>query len=260
MGAFLELVTMVFLAAALGPMQLHAQSQPAESERILLDSANRERALQGLQPLHWDAALAAAARRHAELMAARNILSHQLAGEDALGDRAHQAGGRFSFIAENIAFGPSPDLIHLGWMDSPLHRANILRPDVSAVGIAMVAAERTPGQSEDKLFAVEDFSKPVPNLGLAQQEQQVGALLVARNLRLLGEHENARKACVSGGYADERAGMVLRFEDSDLSRLPDGVVKIIKRGQYRSVAVGACAPLGTQKFAHFRIAILFFAS
>jgi uncharacterized protein YkwD len=131
-----------------------AQSTPTGSEKTLFEAANRERASQHLKALQWDPALAAAARQHASRMARHNELSHQFPDEPSLQERVRGAGVHYSAIAENVGEGPSAESIHSQWMHSPAHRANLLDPDLSAIGIAAV-----PGQG-DMLFAVEDFSQP----------------------------------------------------------------------------------------------------
>lgn len=255
----IKIVIFAFAGVVLAPPRACAQTQSGEGERILLESANRERAERGLAPLHWDAALAVAARRHAELMAKENVLAHQLPGEDALRDRTYAAGARFSFLAENVAYGPTPDMIHWQWMHSPGHRANILSTVTTAVGIAIVAGERKPGASEDKLFAVEDFSKAVVELSFAEQEKRIGGFLRARSLHVLRDSGDARKACAEKGWSPrEQPGMILRFETSDLSQLPEMVVQEIKGSDYRSAEVGACAPASGQQFTRFKLAILLF--
>jgi uncharacterized protein YkwD len=173
---------------------VHAQPQTTAAERALFDAANRERAAQGLAQLRWDNALANAAHDHALLMAQRNALSHQFPGEPPLQDRARVAGARFTEIAENVAEGLSAAVIHSSWMHSPPHRANLLDPELTAIGIAVVGTARRDdasaagaglaGGATGMLFAVEDFSQSVASLSLAEQEWQVGAALTARGLQV----------------------------------------------------------------------------
>ena len=259
---------LLFIAAVfLSPLVVvHAQQPATYAERALFDAANRERTAQGLQPLRWDDALAAAARRHAALMAERDALSHQLPGEPPVEDRARQAGARYSVIAENVAEGPSPEAIHSSWMHSPPHRANLLDRDLTAVGIAVaVAADRRTGGA--MLFAVQDFSQSVANLSFEQQERQVSMLLAARGLQVFsgtgqgsnGATEDARKTCgMDRGWAGSRPGLVVRFEAADLSRLPDDLEQKIQSGRYRVAAVGACDSGGASGFTRFRVAVLLF--
>jgi uncharacterized protein YkwD len=185
-----RLFTIVLLVAVVLSANLlvvHAQAKTSNAERALFDAANRERAAQGLAQLRWDDALANAAHQHALLMAQRNTLSHQFPGESALQDRARLTGARFTEIAENVAEGPSADAIHSSWMHSPPHRANLLDPELTAVGIAVVEATSRDGAGRGAagmLFAVQDFSQSVANLNIVEQERQVGAELAARGLRV----------------------------------------------------------------------------
>jgi uncharacterized protein YkwD len=144
---------LTFAIALPFPTLSTAQSTPTGPEKILFESANHERASQHLKALQWEAGLASAARQHASRMARHNELSHQFPDEPKLQDRVRSAGVHYSAIAENIAEGPSAENIHSQWMHSPPHRANLLDPDLSAVGIAAV-----PGPG-NMLFAVEDFSQ-----------------------------------------------------------------------------------------------------
>jgi uncharacterized protein YkwD len=230
----------------------NAQSQRNESERQLFESVNRERTAQGLSTLQWDEALFKAARKHALLMLNLNMLEHQLPSESNLEARAAEAGARFSVIAENIAVGPNPETIHKGWMNSPGHRKNILNPQLTSVGIAAV---RGPGG----LFAVQDFSKLVPELSVEEQEQKVGSLLAAQGFHLANATDGARKTCESdSGFATTSARSMVRFEVGDLNKLPDELERKIKSGNYAKAAVGACHANAAPGFARYRIAVLFF--
>jgi len=141
----------VAIALASGHYGL-TQQFASSSERKLFTAVNRERELQGLPPLHWDPALAAAARLHAREMAEHRSISHQFYGEPSLAARATKAGSRFTALAENVAQAPSAAEVHRLWMNSSPHRANILDPQMNAIGIAV--AER-----DGEMFAVEDFSR-----------------------------------------------------------------------------------------------------
>jgi len=228
-------------------------AQTSQADKTLLDAANHDRAAQGLDALRWDPALAAAARQHALRMAKANQLSHQLPGEPPLQDRARHEGARFSTIAENVAEGPSIPGLHTQWMNSPPHRANLLDPELNAVGIAVV-------QSGNMYFAVQDFSASVPTLSLSQQEREVSSQLLARSkLEVDAGTADARKTCESdNGFTGPRPAAILRYELSDPSNLPDELLQKANSGKYHSAAVGACKPSGSSQFARFRIAVLLF--
>lgn len=141
----------LFLGVLIAPLGW-SQQRGSGVERGLVDAANRERRQQGLQELKWDEALAGAARKHAEQMAKRGTLSHQLTGEASLPARVAQAGVHHSWLSENVAEGASAEDIHAQFMKSPNHRANVLDSDMDTVGIGVV-------QSGGKWYAVEDFIK-----------------------------------------------------------------------------------------------------
>lgn len=130
----------------------YAQEYASRAERELFAAANRERQAQGLPTLRWNLALADAARRHAQIMASRQSISHQFPGEPSLPARASKAGASYMALAENVAEAPSAAEIHNLWMHSPGHRANILDRDMDSVGIAVA-------QRNGEFYAVEDFSK-----------------------------------------------------------------------------------------------------
>ncbi len=229
---------------------LPLSSKPSTEEKLLLDDANREREAAGIQPLKWDDALAAAARYHAQTMASQNLLLHQCLDEPPVDQRAAQAGAKFSMIAENIAVGPNPETIHNGWMHSAGHRKNILNPDITAVGVATV---RTSGG----LFAVQDFSRPVEALSLEQQEGRVISLLKSNGLQIVDVSEDARKTCKRDlGLEGAPALFVMRFEVTDLNKLPDGLLQKVKSRAYRKAAVGACRARANASFTQYRIAVL----
>jgi uncharacterized protein YkwD len=242
---------------ARGPSREDGASRQAQGaspeEQFLFDAANRERAARQLPALRWDAALAEAARQHAQVMAAQHRFAHQLPGELTLSQRAGQAGARFSRVAENIAAGPELEDIHVGWMDSPGHRANILDGGFTALGVGVV-------ESKGKLYAVEDFSVAVDRLGLQAQEEKVAALLGARGVRVVREKEMARELCVDRSAGPPKGPMlILRYESSDLNELPEMVTKKIREYRFGQAAVGACTPKedGTG-FTRFRIAVVLF--
>lgn len=129
-----------------------AQSAANAGEQRLLSMVNRARQEQNLPSLHWNEALAAAARRHAAVMAQHGVAEHVFSGEPALATRVAQTGLHFSWLAENVAQGSGIEAIHGEFQKSPNHRANMLDSDMDSVGIGVV-------ERGGRLFAVEDFCK-----------------------------------------------------------------------------------------------------
>jgi len=133
-------------------LTVQAQTSASVAEVQLFTSVNRARRAQGLPALKWNDALAAAARRHAGLMAQRGAAEHGFAGEPSLASRVTQAGGHFVWLSENVVQGPAVETIQAEFLKSPNHRANMLDSDMDSIGVGVV-------ERGGKLFAVEDFSK-----------------------------------------------------------------------------------------------------
>lgn len=129
-----------------------SRSHSTDAELKLLESVNHARKDQGLPSLRWNNELAAAARKHAGVMAQHGVAEHGFPGEPALAARATQAGAKFSWLSENVCEGARVDSIEEQFMNSPKHRANILDSDMDSVGIGVV-------ERDGQLFAVEDFAK-----------------------------------------------------------------------------------------------------
>ncbi|MEU9965872.1 CAP domain-containing protein [Streptomyces malaysiensis] len=111
------------------------------SEVIAL--TNAERAAARLAPLAPDPRLAAAAQAHSDDMVARDFYSHTGPEGHQPWDRARAAGATHRGIGENIACGQrSPAEVVRGWMDSPGHRANILKPDFTHIGVGHATGSR----------------------------------------------------------------------------------------------------------------------
>jgi uncharacterized protein YkwD len=233
-----------------------AGSAPAGDDKILFDHVNESRRLAGLPALRWDAHLAAAARKHCALLVEHESLSHQFPGEADLKERLQQSGAEFSAAAENVALAGTPDELHDQWMHSPPHRANILDPQLTAIGIA-----EQPGHKG--LYAVQDFTLAADNLSIDEQEGKIRALLAATGIAVADspghlQGSEARKTCqMSSGYAGKAAAYV-KFDTADLSQLPARVKTLLDSGKYRSFQVGACDPGGSDGFTHYRIAVLLY--
>lgn len=223
------------------------------SEQYLLAAANQDRAAAGLRPVAVDVLLAQAAETHAREMAAHGTISHQFPGEPDLAARAGEAGVRFSLVTENVAEAATSAKIHQLWMLSAGHRANLLDPEVDAVGIAVVSVR---GQ----LYAVEDFARTVEHLSVEQQEQEVGQLVAQAGLRLTADAGDARQTCLlkTGFSGMRQPWFVMRYSASSLDRLPDQLRTRLATGKYHEAAVGACVDGRSGPFSSYNIAVLLF--
>ena len=91
-----------------------------------------------------DKALAAVALAHSEDMVAHGFVGHVSPTTGTAEDRVRRAHLRYPLFGENIARGVSPEGAHKGLMDSPGHRANMLNPQYTHVGIGTVVESSDP--------------------------------------------------------------------------------------------------------------------
>lgn len=231
----------------------NAQVLPPQAEQLFA-LANQTRATQGLGTLAWDPALAAAALQHCKRMVTEGPISHRYGGEPDLTSRAGQAGAHFSLIEENIAVGANPANIHNAWMNSPGHRANLLSPDIDRVGIAVM-------QSGEVIFAVADYSRGVQALTQAQVEAHFADMLKARGLTIVKDESQARAYCASSGRftGADAPGFLMRWQNPDISQLPQGLAARVASGDYHRAAVGSCPAQDVEgAFTIYRVAVLLY--
>jgi len=125
----------------------------ADLQALALDLINRDRQAAGLAPVAWDATAAALAQRHAEDMLEGQFFSHWNRAGYGPDHRAALDAGMTDAVFENIhAYWlrfddgrPAPiedwdervRAAQAGWMQSPGHRANILEPAHTHVGVGI---------------------------------------------------------------------------------------------------------------------------
>jgi uncharacterized protein YkwD len=119
-----------------GPLEPEAQA-----EQQMLEMVNMERANAGLHPLVADDRLREVARAHSLEMFQMDYFSHTSPTAGSPFDRMHAAGISFLVAGENLAYAPNVQVAHEGLMNSPGHRANILRPEFGRVGIGIIRTE-----------------------------------------------------------------------------------------------------------------------
>ncbi|QNI33849.1 CAP domain-containing protein [Alloacidobacterium dinghuense] len=243
------------LLVLLAVITTQAQQLPNDQQQKLLNLTNQARTDQGLQPLHWDPSLAAAAQAHAQKMFDQRSLSHQLPGEPDLRARAAQAGAHFREVAENVAMGNGAEGVQKEWMNSPPHRANILDPKLTDIGIGVV-------EHAGYWYAVVDFDSAVQNMDSNQIEQKVAALVRDRGVDPSRPPDAARKDCAveEGDVSGTHALFVMRWESSSLDRLPAPLEQRLATGRYKIASVGACGgqQAANQGFTTYRLAVLLY--
>ena len=175
----------------------YAGGQPLSPSRIedwILYYTNAEREAAGLRPLTHDPAISKIARGHSRNMISLGVYAHEIHGKDPT-DRALEAGytcrayrgdGSYSYgLSENISRQPritrwsvgstaiTPQIfsrdfqdmalrIVQGWMNSPVHRKNILDRDTRRIGVGVAVRYEKITQSahltQETVFATQNFS------------------------------------------------------------------------------------------------------
>jgi uncharacterized protein YkwD len=105
----------------------------------VLDLTNAERQKAGLAPLLLSPELQAAAQGYSDVLASSDCFGHSCGPVPDLAERDAEAGyGDWTYVGENIAAGyTTPEEVVAGWMASPGHRANILSPSYTEIGIGL---------------------------------------------------------------------------------------------------------------------------
>jgi uncharacterized protein YkwD len=122
------------------PLQFSVQdARPRpELEARMLELVNEERRKHGLKELKADTELREVARKHSADMLARSYFSHLSPEGSTPFERMRREGVRFMIAGENLALARNVQMAHTGLMQSPGHRANILRPEFGRLGIGIL--------------------------------------------------------------------------------------------------------------------------
>jgi uncharacterized protein YkwD len=101
---------------------------------------NQERQNQGLQPYALQSQLQAAARLHSTDMACNDFLSHTGSDGSSVRDRIERQGYHWTWAGENIyatgnTSSTAPQQAFTWWMNSAPHRANLLSPNYTEIGL-----------------------------------------------------------------------------------------------------------------------------
>lgn len=186
--------------------------------------------------------------KHAELMQEKRRLSHQFSGEPSLPLRLAQSDLRLDRSAENVAYDAGVEQAHIGLMNSPPHRANILSPDYNAIGIAIVRR----GQY---IYVVEDFAHSLPVRTVPQVEQDLAANFnrLREEAKQPAAHQvhvgSLRRAACTMADQDEvnarkievpAARQILTFTMIDPRELPSNLRRLAVSPDIASFAVGVC--------------------
>ena len=140
-----------------------AFSSTAAAERATLCLINAERRAHSLARLRANGQLRIAGERHAADMVRRDYFSHTAPGGisfvSRIKDTSYIRPSSAWTVGENLAWGAgssaAPRAIMRRWMNSPGHRANILKRGYRQIGIAIVRGVPVGGVGAGATYATE---------------------------------------------------------------------------------------------------------
>ena len=184
----------------------------AEFERGVLELANQRRSENGRSALLADSRLAELARLHSRNMAEQGFFAHTDPWGRSVDDRRreyypqllHLGIGENLFQMENSRRIFTPEDAMSSWMESPGHRANILNPDYTHLGVGIWVAG-------NKLWATQVFAVPLALIGLDGKE----TFSQGQTVRMECEYLSARPV-------KDFAGMLYLPDSSAVVMNPDG--------------------------------------
>src|SRR4029079_14416595 len=152
-----------------------------QTEIAIVEMTNAFRRENRLGQVKANAALAAAARAFAEYLAKTGKFAHEADGRQPA-QRAEAAGYRYCLVAENLAMNLDSRGFETkalagaaieGWKNSPGHRANMLQPTVTEIGVAVARAP----DKDPKFISVQFFGRPDSLKVQFRIENQAGAVV-----------------------------------------------------------------------------------
>ncbi|MFN6580665.1 MAG: CAP domain-containing protein [Aulosira sp. ZfuVER01] len=123
------------------PPQLAQNPQTAQIESQVRQQINQVRQKNGLQPLQNNEKLAQVARNYSRQMIEKNFFSHTGWDGSTLSERVRAGGIFYWMVGENLFRSknipqPVPAAVE-GWLASPGHRENLLRPMFKETGVGV---------------------------------------------------------------------------------------------------------------------------
>lgn len=144
------LLSLGFLASC-GTPKITASGNGSDQTEATLGYVNDLRQQKGLKPLVRDPAAAQAALSQAGRMAKAGKMSHLIGMGDSFLERMKGQGVALP-AAENIAMGQdSAEKVYTAWYDSPKHLENMLGPNYSGLGVAVM---RNPASGNQPYWAM----------------------------------------------------------------------------------------------------------
>ena len=162
-------ISIVILFLLLGSL-FATQVSTADFESLIWKLTNAERAKHNLPPLAYDEGLAKLARLHSKNMQDAHFFDHKDKQGRFVNDRKkiYYPQLLISSIGENLArfyntegYFTAEEIIR-GWMNSPLHRENILNPNFTHLGVGVINHKGLLLATQNFATAIVKLQTPIP--------------------------------------------------------------------------------------------------
>lgn len=214
-----NLIMLVILAALLwvGSGLRHqetAEAAPLANAAEMMDLVNQFRAENGLAGFQYNSALAFAAQRHANWMAATGTFSHTGDSGSTPQTRANDAGYN-GWVSENIVGGSNMTARGglLWWRNSPVHYNTLVSTRYSQAGTGFAVTAN--GQNMYVLVVGTPSNAPLPSNSSA--ENNSAAPLIITPIQLAEPNEDG--AVIHVIQSGQSLWMVAAYYDADLDYL-----------------------------------------
>ncbi|MEP6859447.1 MAG: CAP domain-containing protein [Deltaproteobacteria bacterium] len=179
--------------------------EPAGASQRLFALLNRDRKTAGLPALVWDDRVAKVAQGYSEEMRRTKLVAHVSPTSGSAADRVRVAGIKTAVVLENVARAYGVGEAHAGLMNSPGHRANLMSPTATHVGIGVALGDDVGGKRE--LFVTQVFIRIPPKVDAARAAQIVEQQLdtvraVKRNPKLTATAQQLADGLAAGKSRD----------------------------------------------------------
>ncbi len=183
----------------------------AAAEAHMFNLLQRDRTAHGLPLLQYAPELATIARNHSLDMQRHAFFAHNSPNTGSLAQRLERAGLHLRFAAENIARNGSIAEAQENLMESLGHRANILSPHATHVGIGITIVDDGPGKRT--YHATQVFARILPRPGFAEILATLAAQPVAPTPReeLHGVAQRLAQLIHADGFDGDKVNTHARF-------------------------------------------------
>jgi Cysteine-rich secretory protein family len=223
------------------------------TETVVIEMTNAFRVENKLAGVVPNTALRIAAQAYADYLARTGTFAHTADGRQPA-DRAQIAGYRYCIVAENLALNQSSrgfearDLASRmveGWKNSPPHRASMLQPLVTEIGVGIAQSP----EPDPKFLTVQLFGRPATFKYEVHIENRSGTavtyVLGDKNSSVPDQTHVKHTSCVPQELTFDIGKVTTKFEAGDggtfiISRGTDGRLRVDR--QQAATSASAAAP------------------